>query len=193
MRKRGPDAAYRLRVAMDHEQGDKYAPYRARWGFSLSADGRARGIESHLARGGGLLALHTAIICFDDWPGWKDILGGRWQWGRSSHPPYGRSKCVPTRPTIRCFAALPAFNLDDEAYGNLDLAPRVQPLMHAARRRRRLAAGAVDARVRQGARRRRHAGPRCRRLRSSRSPAHRGARGAVGDRRRRCDGCRAMK
>src|SRR5436190_20899599 len=48
---------YALRWSMS--DGEKYAPYRARWAFSLSDQGRLA-IESHLQRGGGLLALHTA-------------------------------------------------------------------------------------------------------------------------------------
>ena len=117
---------YALRWTM--QQGDKYAPFRERWGFSLSAHARAE-VEAHLARGGGILALHTAIICFDDWAGWKDILAGRWQWGRSSHPPYGPVEVRPDAPEHPLLQGLPAFSLDDEAYGNLDLDPRVQPLM----------------------------------------------------------------
>jgi TRAP-type C4-dicarboxylate transport system permease large subunit/type 1 glutamine amidotransferase len=118
---------YALRWTM--QQGDKYAPYRERWGFSLSSHARAE-VEAHLARGGGILALHTAIICFDDWAGWKDILAGRWEWGRSSHPPYGPVEVRPDAHEHPLLAGLPAFSLDDEAYGDLDLDPRAQPLMH---------------------------------------------------------------
>lgn len=118
---------YALRWTM--QQGEKYAPYRQRWGFSLSPHARAE-VEAHLARGGGILALHTAIICFDDWAGWADILAGRWQWGRSSHPPYGPVEARPDAPDHPLLAGLPAFSLEDEAYGSLDLGPRVRPLMH---------------------------------------------------------------
>jgi type 1 glutamine amidotransferase len=117
---------YALRWTM--QQGQKYAPNRERWGFSLSDGARAE-VEAHLARGGGILALHTAIICFDDWPGWGNILGGRWVWGRSSHPPYGRVDVRPDEPDHPLLAGLPSFSLDDEAYGNLDLDPALQPLM----------------------------------------------------------------
>ena len=118
---------YALRWTM--QQGDKYAPYKQRWGFSLSPEARAE-VEAHLARGGGILALHTAIICFDDWAGWKDILAGRWEWGRSSHPPYGVVEVRPEAPDHPLVAGLPAFDLHDEAYGNLDLTPNVRPIMH---------------------------------------------------------------
>jgi type 1 glutamine amidotransferase len=117
---------YALRWTM--QQGGKYAPHRERWGFSLSSHARTE-VEAHLARGGGILALHTAIICFDDWAGWKDIVGGRWEWGRSSHPPYGPVDARPDAPDHPLLAGVPAFSLNDEAYGNLDLDPGVRPLM----------------------------------------------------------------
>ncbi len=44
-------------------------------------------VERFVAGGGGLLAVHTASICFDDWPEWGRIVGGAWDWSRSSHPP----------------------------------------------------------------------------------------------------------
>lgn len=108
--------------------GDKYAPHRARWAFKLSAGGRLA-IESHLARGGGLLALHTALICFDDWPPWKEILGGAWQWGRSSHPPYGEVEVKFDGVDHPLVQGLNAFRLRDEAYGDLGLNADVHPLM----------------------------------------------------------------
>lgn len=117
---------YALRWTM--QQGDKYAPYRERWGFSPSSRARAE-VEAHLERGGGILALHTAIICFDDWDRWADMLGGRWVWGRSSHPPYGPVEARPDEPEHPLVAGLPVFSLNDEAYGDLDLDPAVRPLM----------------------------------------------------------------
>jgi type 1 glutamine amidotransferase len=108
----------------------KYAQQRAAGGFSLSDSGRA-GIRGHLARGGGLLAFHTALVCFDDWPEWRDILGAVWTWNRSSHPPYGPIEVRPQdvdHPIVR--DARP-FALNDEAYGDLDRVPDLAPLMHA--------------------------------------------------------------
>ena len=119
---------YALRWTM--QVGDKYAPYRAKWSYRLSEPGRAA-FESHLARGGGLLALHTAVICFDDWPAWNRILGGTWQWGRSSHPPVGRVAVKPADVADPVVAGLPAFEIVDEVYGDLDFAQRVQPLFVA--------------------------------------------------------------
>jgi type 1 glutamine amidotransferase len=119
---------YALRWTMS--QNEKYAPLRERWAFSLSDRGRAA-ILSHLERGGGLVALHTALICFDDWPGWKEILGGGWTWGHSSHPPYGKVEVRLDDPDHPLLHGLDGFTLDDEVYGDLQLRSDVQALLHA--------------------------------------------------------------
>jgi hypothetical protein len=119
---------YALRWSM--AVGDKYAPHRGRWAFILSGTGRSA-IDAHLARGGGLLALHTALICFDDWPGWKDILGGAWAWGRSRHEPYGSVEARPRDTDHPLLRGVDDFTLRDEAYADLDLHADVHPLLHA--------------------------------------------------------------
>jgi type 1 glutamine amidotransferase len=119
---------YALRWTM--RQTEHYAAQRARWALSLSEAGR-QAITAHLARGGGLLALHTAAICFDDWPDWQRILGAAWVWGRSGHPPYGAVDVrfdAAEHPLLR---GLTPFALNDEVYGNLAMEPDVVPLMHA--------------------------------------------------------------
>ena len=54
---------YTLRWSM--QTGEKYEPYRDQWALILSETGR-QAIWKFLERGGGILALHTAAICFDD-------------------------------------------------------------------------------------------------------------------------------
>ncbi|MGE5156097.1 MAG: ThuA domain-containing protein, partial [Betaproteobacteria bacterium] len=46
-----------------------YAAQRERWGLSLSAASRSAFTE-FVHGGKGMLALHAATICFDDWPEW---------------------------------------------------------------------------------------------------------------------------
>ncbi len=120
---------YALRWTMT--QHEKYAPHRARWALSLSASGR-EAILAHLRRGRGLFGLHTASICFDDWPGWRNVLGGAWVWGRSGHPPYGPATAEIERTDHPLTRGLGGFAIDDEIYGNQDLAADVVPLMRAA-------------------------------------------------------------
>lgn len=119
---------YALRWTM--ATGDKYAKDRAQWSYALPARGRSV-IESHLARGGGLLALHTAIICFDDWPEWSRILGGAWRWGHSSHPSVGNVEVTPSSPDDPLLRGLPPFELTDEVYTDLAFEAPIQPILRA--------------------------------------------------------------
>ena len=119
---------YALRWTMT--QHEKYAPHRVQWAMSLSDEGRAA-VTRHLARGGALLALHTAVICFDDWAGWGDMLGARWVWGRSSHPPFGRVDVRLTQTPGKLAAGLETFGLDDEVYQGLEINADVAPLAEA--------------------------------------------------------------
>jgi uncharacterized protein len=118
---------YALRWSMKDE---KYAAHRPRWGLTLSAAARDA-IVSHVHGGGGLLGVHTASICFDDWPEWRNILGGTWVWGRSGHPPPGPVQVRISEPDHPLVRGLPDFTLADEVYGDLALEPDVKPLMQA--------------------------------------------------------------
>ena len=120
-----PDAlfvVYALRWSMT--QHEKYAPDRARWAFSLPGPARAA-IAGHVAAGGGLLGVHTASICFDDWPEWGTVLGGRWRWGASHHPMLGPVTAAldAGHPLTR---GLSDFSVNDEAYSDLDVQPGVR-------------------------------------------------------------------
>lgn len=101
-------------------QHEKYEPFRAEWAMSLSSEGR-RAITAHLARGGALLGVHTAAICFDDWPGWCEALGVAWRWGRSHHPPIGPVEIRMSGHKLT--AGLSGFTVTDELYHDLDIAP----------------------------------------------------------------------
>ena len=112
-------------------EGDpKYAPYREDWAYRMPEDSR-RGLQTFVESGGGLLGLHTAALCFDDWAGWGALLGGRWVWGRSHHPPRGTVAVAPTGEAHAITEGISAFSLTDEVFSNLDLAADVTPLMTA--------------------------------------------------------------
>ena len=112
-------------------QGDpKYAPYRQQHGFLMPQDCRDT-LRRFVTNGGGLLGLHTACLCFDDWRGWRDLLGGAWAWGRSFHPPPGPASVRPTETRHVLTAGLDPFEVFDEIYSGLDIAPGIAPLLTA--------------------------------------------------------------
>ena len=111
--------------------GEKYDEYRERWAYSPSRSAR-EAVRRHLGRGRGLLAMHTAVICFDDWPEWGDLLGASWTWGTSGHPPLARvhvDVCTGAHPLV---ADVGGFDVEDEVYGFLERRPGLQPLMTSA-------------------------------------------------------------
>ncbi len=66
---------------------ERYTPeQRAEWSMEIPAATRSA-LTDHVAAGRPLLAVHTAAVCFDDWPEWSELLGGGWSWERSWHPP----------------------------------------------------------------------------------------------------------
>ena len=98
-----------------------YAADAGRWGFELDDDA-ARGLADFVAAGGGLLACHTAVICFDAHPRWAALVGATWSWDRSSHPPRGPARVEVTEAGRRhpITEGIDDFTTTDEVYGFLD-------------------------------------------------------------------------
>lgn len=113
--------ALRWQMTADH-----HADQRAQWRFSLPAEARTTLLD-HLSRGGGLLCMHSASICFDDWQGWPRVLGACWEWPKSHHPPLGWTS-VRVHGGHPIVEGLRDFDVVDEVYSDLDVLPDVEPL-----------------------------------------------------------------
>jgi hypothetical protein len=111
----------------------RYSHLRDSMAWSLSPDDAAV-IDRFVRSGGGLLALHTAVICFDADPVWHALCGAAWDWETSSHPPIGKVPVTVTEAGRRhCITAGSAdFEVVDEAYRGLRLVDGVTPLARAA-------------------------------------------------------------
>jgi len=112
--------------------GDAYDVWRDDHAYSPPT--RTRDALARFVRGGGgMLAVHTAPICFDDWPEWGAIVGGSWQWGTSSHPPYGpvRADVVGDHPVVAGLTG--TIEMSDEVYGDLAVGDDVEVLALAKR------------------------------------------------------------
>ncbi|ABD55187.1 ThuA domain-containing protein [Jannaschia sp. CCS1] len=105
-------------LAFTMTQHEKYASRRATHSFAISKDEKTA-IRSHVQAGGKLLGLHTAAICFDDWPEWRDLLGVAWKWGVSHHPP----------PCPVRVADTPPFDTVDELYCDMSVHPDAEVLL----------------------------------------------------------------
>lgn len=104
---------------------------RAEHGVDLLGADELDVIEQHVLGGGGLLAMHTAVICFDAAPIWRRLVGGVWCWGRSEHPPVGQVRVEPTAAAAGhpVTEACRPFVVEDELYGHLDLGSDLVPLL----------------------------------------------------------------
>lgn len=99
---------------------DRYSEeQRDQYRYRTSPNLRAA-VTRHLAAGRPLLALHTAVLCFDDWPQWTALLGVGWDWSRSFHPPPGPLS-VDVAATDHALAGGlgRGFTVEDERYTHL--------------------------------------------------------------------------
>ena len=115
---------YALRFPM---LAERFANDRALWAVTMG-EADTRRIKAHLKKGGGILAMHTAAISFDDWPRWREIVGAGWIWGTSYHPPHGPVSVKMTASRHPITRGLPAFDFDEEAYSKMDLVPGIDAL-----------------------------------------------------------------
>lgn len=99
------------------------------WAFVVSSE-QQKGMLRFLEDGKGLMALHAAIISFDTWPGYREILGGYWKWGESSHGPYqgGYKMCIVDRHHPITMS-VGDFEVHDELYHTLHITKPVHLLV----------------------------------------------------------------
>lgn len=108
-------------------QHEKYQADRAQWAHHL-ADSDLAAMFKFVRTGGALLAIHTSVICWDTQPGWLDLLGGGWRWGRTHHPPMGEVQVRLTEMGRAISDGPDEFGLIDEVYHALDPLPDAEIL-----------------------------------------------------------------
>ena len=106
---------------------DKYIPFRDEWQYEINERDQ-QNLKRHLAAGRGMLGLHTSAICFDTWPEWPSLLGVKWVWGTTFHPP-PESIQIDVLSTHPAIDGLSDFTVVDEIYHNLSADPDATPLL----------------------------------------------------------------
>ena len=92
-------------------------------------DAAISGMRAFLAGGGGILAIHVGASTLIGFPEWERVTGMTWIEGVSMHPPLGPAHVLvhPERHVIA--APLHDFDLVDERYCHLRLAPDIVPFV----------------------------------------------------------------
>jgi len=111
----------------------RYADRRDRLAFALGPSDAAV-LARHVTNGGGLLVVHTGVICFDAEPTWHELVGGSWNWDSSSHPPLAEINVAVT-PAGRehpITGGVARFCVRDELYLHLDTVDDLVPLLTAS-------------------------------------------------------------
>ncbi|MET7818850.1 ThuA domain-containing protein [Micromonospora zamorensis] len=80
-----------------------------------------RVLDAFLARGGSLLATHSATIAFPQLANWRSTVGAAWDHGRTFHPPIGTSLIRRTDIEHPITTGLVDFEVHDERYTDLEL------------------------------------------------------------------------
>ena len=102
--------------------------WQDKWAFTLPEAAR-EGLLAFLAQGKGLLALHAATICFDDWPLYREILGAWWEWGTSGHAPFQGHQMNVIETSHPITKGISDFTIQDELYIHARFTDSVSPLI----------------------------------------------------------------
>lgn len=99
---------------------------------NLTPDYIPGSIKKFVAKGGGLVCVHSAIASFSDWDGFLNLIGGIWDWKTSAHDKYGELKSVVVKPTHPVLEGIPnTFEFQDEFYHTLTLQPDIEILIES--------------------------------------------------------------
>ncbi|WBQ04145.1 ThuA domain-containing protein [Kribbella sp. CA-293567] len=76
-------------------------------------------LDGFLARGGGVLAIHSSTIAFPGLQTWHQTVGAIWEHGKTFHPPLDRTLVHRTEVEHPIAAGLGDFWVEDERYSGL--------------------------------------------------------------------------
>jgi len=98
-------------------------------GLSAAEQDAARdGLRAALDRGVGVLAMHVGVGALLRLPQWEAVTGAAWVEGQSGHPPLGPARVQTHQDRHPIVGSVPDFDVTDERYTGLRLAPGLVPL-----------------------------------------------------------------
>ncbi len=104
--------------------------------FTRDLDDRAKkNLRDFVEGGGGVVVLHHALLNYQNWAWWDDeVVGGSYRLSRSGDTPSSSVKDdqqIDVTPAggHPVTAGLAPFHIQDEAYKNLRMSPRIRPLL----------------------------------------------------------------
>ncbi len=99
--------------------------------YTAATDAQKRVFVDHVSSGRPVLGWHGGIASFDDWPEFGGLVGFRWDWRVTNHTRYG-SCTISVEPTGHpVVAGVDDFELEDELYCNVQIAPGMDFTVHA--------------------------------------------------------------
>ena len=97
-------------------------------GTAAEEQAAAAGLRAARRRGLAVLAMHTGVCTLMRLPEWEAVTGAAWVEGRSGHPKLGPARVQTHRDRHPIVAPVADFDLIDERYTGLRLAPDILPL-----------------------------------------------------------------
>ena len=97
-------------------------------GSAAEQDAARDGLRAALDRGLGVLAMHVGVCTLLRLPQWEAVTGAVWVEGQAGHPPLGPARVQTHQDRHPIVASVPDFDVIDERYTGLRLAPGLVPL-----------------------------------------------------------------
>ncbi|WP_114750849.1 ThuA domain-containing protein [Pleomorphovibrio marinus] len=121
--------------ANDYFKGDKAKPYDVILFYDMVQDinpEQKEGFKKLVESGIGLVFLHHALVSYQDWDYFQEIVGGRYHEGGEkasnyTHDVHFNAEVVDgSHPVLN---GITDFELFDEIYGNVEISNKVSPLL----------------------------------------------------------------
>jgi type 1 glutamine amidotransferase len=98
-------------------------------------DAGKQNLRAFVESGGGVVVLHHALLNYQTWDWWIDeVVGGSYRLSRAGKLPSSSVKdnqqiYVTPAPSHPIISGIEPFHIQDEAYKNLRMSPRIKPLL----------------------------------------------------------------